>query len=83
MVAAKYGVLMPSSSSEMVDPKYGVMFTCERKGKKIACEDGVTCVEEEKETEQTMLECMTSVPDWLEGFPVGAEAEIGKDFTIA
>ena len=53
MVAAKYGVLMPSSSSEMVAPKYGVMFTCERKGKKIACEDGVTCVEEEKETEQT------------------------------
>lgn len=37
----------------------------------------------EQDTEQTMLECMTSVPDWLEGFPVGAEAEIGKDFTIA
>lgn len=37
----------------------------------------------EKETEQTMLECMTSVPEWLAGFPVGAEAEIGKDFTIA
>lgn len=37
----------------------------------------------EKDTERTMLECMTSVPDWLEGFPVGAEAEIGKDFTIA
>ena len=37
----------------------------------------------EKETERTMLECMTSVPEWLAGFPVGAEAEIGKDFTIA
>lgn len=37
----------------------------------------------EQDTERTMLECMTSVPDWLEGFPVGAEAEIGKDFTIA
>ena len=37
----------------------------------------------EKETEAAMLECMTSVPDWLEGFPVGAEAEIGSDFTIA
>lgn len=42
------------------------------------CPDGM-----EKETERTMLECMTSVPDWLAGFPVGAEAEIGKDFTIA
>lgn len=42
------------------------------------CPDGM-----EKDTERTMLECMTSVPDWLEGFPVGAEAEIGKDFTIA
>ena len=37
----------------------------------------------EKDTERTMLECMTAVPDWLEGFPVGAEAEIGSDFTIA
>ena len=37
----------------------------------------------EKDTERTMLDCMTSVPDWLAGFPVGAEAEIGKDFTIA
>ena len=42
------------------------------------CPDGM-----EEETERTMLECMTSVPDWLEGFPVGAEAEIGSDFTIA
>ena len=37
----------------------------------------------EKETEAAMLECMTAVPEWLAGFPVGAEAEIGKDFTIA
>ena len=37
----------------------------------------------EEATERTMLECMTSVPEWLDGFPVGAEAEIGKDFTIA
>ena len=37
----------------------------------------------EKDTERVMLDCMTSVPEWLAGFPVGAEAEIGKDFTIA
>lgn len=37
----------------------------------------------ERDTKRTMLECMTSVPDWLEGFPVGAEAETGNDFTIA
>ena len=37
----------------------------------------------EEAAKAIMLECMTSVPDWLEGFPVGAEAEIGKDFTIA
>ena len=52
MIAAKYGVIAPSSSSESIAPKYGVMFTCERKGKKIACEDGVTCTEEETETAQ-------------------------------
>ena len=50
MIAAKYGVIAPSSSSESIAPKYGVMFTCERKGKKIACDDGVTCTEEETET---------------------------------
>ena len=42
-----------SSSSEMIAPKYGVMFTCERKGEKIACEDGVTCTEEVSETMQS------------------------------
>ena len=52
MIAAKYGVIAPSSSSESIAPKYGVMFTCERKGKKIACDDGVTCTEEETETAQ-------------------------------
>ena len=52
MIAAKYGVIAPSSSSESIAPKYGVMFTCERKGKKIACDDGVTCTEEETETTQ-------------------------------
>ena len=49
IIAPKYGVPI-SSSSEIVAPKYGVMFTCERKGKKLACDDGVTCVEEETET---------------------------------
>jgi hypothetical protein len=42
-----------SDSGNIIAPKYGVMFTCERKGKKIACEDGVTCTEEETETAQT------------------------------
>lgn len=42
-----------SSSETIVAPKYGVMFTCERKGEKIACDDGVTCTEEETETAQT------------------------------
>jgi DNA polymerase len=37
----------------------------------------------EERVKARMLECMTSVPDWLEGFPVGAEAETGTDFTIA
>jgi hypothetical protein len=31
----------------------------------------------------TMEHIMSSVPDWLAGFPVGCEAEIGTDFTIA
>lgn len=41
-----------SDSGNIIAPKYGVMFTCERKGKKIACDDGVTCTEEETETAQ-------------------------------
>lgn len=36
------------------------------------------------ETVKTKMEAiMSSVPDWLAGFPVGCEAEIGTDFTIA
>lgn len=53
IVAPKYGVPISSSSETIVAPKYGVMFTCERKGRKIACDDGVTCTEEETETAQT------------------------------
>ncbi len=46
-IAAKYGV--PISSSSMVAAKYGVMmFTCERNGSKIVCEDGLTCTENVK-----------------------------------
>ena len=29
-----------------------------------------------------MTECMSSVPDWLQGFPVACEAEVGIDFTV-
>lgn len=51
-IAAKYGV--PISSSSMVAAKYGVMmFTCERNGSKIVCEDGLTCTENVKETVQS------------------------------
>lgn len=51
-IAAKYGV--PISSSSMVAAKYGVlMFTCERNGSKIVCEDGLTCTENVKETAQS------------------------------
>lgn len=52
IIAPKYGVTM-SSSSESIAPKYGVMYTCERKGKKITCEDGLNCTEEVTETAQT------------------------------
>ena len=45
----------------------------------------ITVVPEEKaeETKRTMETIMSSVPEWLEGFPVGCEAEIGDDFRIA
>ena len=36
-----------------------------------------------EQTKATMEHIMSSVPDWLAGFPVGCEAEIGTDFTIA
>lgn len=34
-------------------------------------------------TSELMQKIMSSVPDWLAGFPVGCEAEVGTDFTIA
>lgn len=34
-------------------------------------------------TKELMEKIMSSTPDWLAGFPVGCEAEIGTDFTIA
>lgn len=45
----------------------------------------ITVVPEEKaeETKRTMETIMSSVPEWLGGFPVGCEAEIGDDFRIA
>ena len=43
----------------------------------------VVPAEKAEETKQIMEEVMSSVPEWLEGFPVGCEAEIGDDFTIA
>lgn len=45
----------------------------------------IAVVPEDKaeETKATMEHIMSSVPEWLEGFPVGCEAEIGDDFTIA
>ena len=45
----------------------------------------ITVVPEDKaeETKRIMEECMSAVPDWLAGFPVGCEAEIGDDFRIA
>lgn len=42
------------------------------------------CPEDEAEhTKSVMESCMSSVPDWLKGFPVACEAEIGKDYCIA
>lgn len=35
-----------------------------------------------EETKATMEKIMSSVPEWLEGFPVGCEAEVGTDFTV-
>lgn len=36
-----------------------------------------------EQTKALMEHIMSSVPDWLAGFPVGCEAEVGTDFTIA
>lgn len=42
------------------------------------------CPEEYAERTKAVMEsCMSSVPDWLKGFPVACEAEIGKDYCIA
>lgn len=38
--------------------------------------------EKAKETEEIMLRCMRTVPPWVEGLPLDAEAEVGHDFTI-
>lgn len=35
-----------------------------------------------EETKKKMEEVMSSVPEWLKGFPVGCEVEIGDDFTV-
>lgn len=37
---------------------------------------------EVEHTIQVMTECMSSVPEWLQGFPVACEAEVGIDFTV-
>ena len=36
-----------------------------------------------EQVKQLMEKIMSSTPEWLAGFPVGCEAEIGTDFTIA
>lgn len=36
-----------------------------------------------EQVKQFMEKIMSSTPEWLAGFPVGCEAEIGTDFTIA
>lgn len=42
------------------------------------------CPEDDAERTKAVMEaCMSSVPDWLKGFPVACEAEIGKDYCIA
>ena len=42
------------------------------------------CPEEDAERTKAVMEaCMSNVPDWLKGFPVACEAEIGKDYCIA
>lgn len=35
-----------------------------------------------EETKAAMERIMSSVPEWLKGFPVGCEAEVGTDFTV-
>lgn len=42
------------------------------------------CLEGEAERIKSVMEsCMSQVPEWLPGFPVACEAEIGRDYCIA
>ena len=38
--------------------------------------------EQAEQTAAVMTKCMSEVPDWLPGFPVACEAEIGDDFMV-
>ena len=38
--------------------------------------------EQAEQTAAVMTKCMSAVPDWLPGFPVACEAEIGDDFMV-
>lgn len=38
--------------------------------------------EQAEQTAAIMTKCMSEVPDWLPGFPVACEAEIGDDFMV-
>lgn len=47
--------------------------------------DSFAAIVPEEQAEQTavvMTKCMSEVPDWLPGFPVACEAEIGNDFMV-
>lgn len=47
--------------------------------------DSFAAIVPEEQAEQTaavMTKCMSEVPDWLPGFPVACEAEIGDDFMV-
>lgn len=60
----------------------------DEQGVRLVCNihDAWIAVAEDHEAEAVrdiMERAMSSVPDWLAGFPVACEAEIGGDFTIA
>lgn len=47
--------------------------------------DSFATIVPEEQADQTaavMTKCMSEVPDWLPGFPVACEAEIGDDFMV-
>lgn len=53
VITPKYGVVVRSSSSEVIAPKYGVMNPiCQKYGSDLYCEDSVTCKEETKDSTQ-------------------------------